>query len=368
MGVFRILLAFCVVLSHGLNIAIPVATADVAVQTFYIVSGFYMGLILTEKYRDFSPYFTNRLLRLYPAYFVVLIVTLAHSIVRLLMGRSAADPGLVAYVSDFAPLGLAARTYLIGTNLVLWTQDLTMFLKLAPAGQGLAWTTNFALSNPHVEKFLLVPQAWSLSIELSFYLLAPWLVARSTALLITIVAATLVARLLLARIGLDFDPWTYRFFPIEVGSFVLGILSYRSMGARSASAWQQRAALAGLLMATLTYSAGPGGSLQRLAFYGYCVWALPLVFQLTRRNRVDRYLGELSYPIYLTHLLVISVALYSHLSGTALSVLIVALVVGASVALQEVVQKPVERYRAWRVAPRADHPVAEGQVAASNGS
>ena len=59
MGLFRLSLAFCVVLSHGLNIAVPAATADVAVQTFYIVSGFYMGLVLTEKYHRVSSFFTS---------------------------------------------------------------------------------------------------------------------------------------------------------------------------------------------------------------------------------------------------------------------------------------------------------------------
>ena len=87
MGIFRVCLALCVVLSHGLNLPIPAATADVAVQTFYIVSGFYMGLVLTEKYHSPSSFFLNRALRLYPAYFVVALATLAHSLVRMMSGR-----------------------------------------------------------------------------------------------------------------------------------------------------------------------------------------------------------------------------------------------------------------------------------------
>src|SRR5829696_4626838 len=101
MGLFRLTLAFCVVLAHGLNVAVPAASADVAVQTFYIVSGFYMGLVLTEKYHRLWSFFTNRILRLYPAYVAVLLITLAHSVARWSIGRGAADPGLVLYESHF---------------------------------------------------------------------------------------------------------------------------------------------------------------------------------------------------------------------------------------------------------------------------
>ena len=65
---------------------------------------------------------------------------------------------------------------------------------------------------------------------------------------------------------------------------------------------------------------------------------------------VDRYLGELSYPVYLTHLLAISVALYSGWSGTRLAILIVAMIAAASIALHEVIQQAVDRLRARIVA------------------
>ncbi len=63
MGVFRLMGALWVVLAHGLNLRVPAATADVAVQTFYIVSSFYIALVLTEKYHSTSSFFINRALR-----------------------------------------------------------------------------------------------------------------------------------------------------------------------------------------------------------------------------------------------------------------------------------------------------------------
>ncbi len=350
MGLFRLVLAFCVVLAHGLNVPIPAARADVAVQTFYIVSGFYMALVLSEKYHQYGAFFTNRLLRLYPAYLAVAAVTLAHSLLRWAIDRTGAAPGLALYDTHFDPLNLAAKTYLVVTNLVLWGQDIALFLKFSPDGRELEFTSNFLATYPTVEKFLLVPQAWSLSIELVFYVLAPWLAARSTALLAGVVVAAIAARVALAAAGLSADPWTYRFLPVEIGTFVFGMLLYRSMRFRTASPLLQRAALTGLLSATLVLSIFPDGWVTRIVFYAYCAWALPLVFTLTRTNRVDRYLGELSYPVYLSHLLVISIALYTGLSGALLAGLIIVLVAVASILLHEAVQKPVDRYRATRVA------------------
>ena len=41
-----------------------------------------------------------------------------------------------------------------------------------------------------------------------------------------------------------------------------------------------------------------------LVFFPLFAAALPWLFRLTKENRVDRFIGELSYPLYLTHLLV----------------------------------------------------------------
>jgi len=349
MGLFRLTLALCVVLGHGLDLPIPAATPDIAVQTFYIVSGFYMALVLTERYHSLPIFFTNRLLRLYPAYLVVAAATVAHALVRWGLGRESNSPGLLSYETHFAPLDVLSKSYLVLTNLLLWGQDVAMYLRVADGGRSLAFTTNFMNSVPRVETFLLVPQAWSLSIELGFYLLAPWLISRGTKTLIAIVAATIALRLALASIGLTFDPWTYRFFPVEIGSFVFGMVLYRSMPHRRASPGTQRIATAGLILMTLVLSTLPQTWVTRLAFYAYVGWALPLAFQLTRENRVDRYLGELSYPVYLVHLLAISIAMYSGWSGPTLAVLILVMVGGTSVMLHEVVQQPVDRLRASRV-------------------
>src|SRR5262245_14387299 len=62
MGLVRVALAMAVLLGH-----LPVASfkfmgGGLAVQSFFIVSGFYMALVLSGKYRDVGLFYSNRLL------------------------------------------------------------------------------------------------------------------------------------------------------------------------------------------------------------------------------------------------------------------------------------------------------------------
>ena len=51
MGLLRFLLAMCVIAGHSIAIfGLPTLDARLAVKTFFMISGFYMTLILTSKY------------------------------------------------------------------------------------------------------------------------------------------------------------------------------------------------------------------------------------------------------------------------------------------------------------------------------
>ena len=79
MGIFRLFLAIAVVLQHTKPIGgfQPLGATE-AVETFFMISGFYMAMILTEKYRgpgSYRLFLGNRSLRIYPAYWVVAALT-----------------------------------------------------------------------------------------------------------------------------------------------------------------------------------------------------------------------------------------------------------------------------------------------------
>jgi peptidoglycan/LPS O-acetylase OafA/YrhL len=81
MGLLRFLLAVSVILNHaGLLYGFGFVGGSTAVEAFFIISGFYITLILNEKYikanNSYKLFITNRFLRLYPFYWIVLILSL----------------------------------------------------------------------------------------------------------------------------------------------------------------------------------------------------------------------------------------------------------------------------------------------------
>ena len=85
MGILRFILAITVVIAHSSSVfGCNFVGAQIAVQAFYIISGFYMALILNEKYvgvnGSYKLFISNRFLRLYPIYWTVLLLTIAMSI------------------------------------------------------------------------------------------------------------------------------------------------------------------------------------------------------------------------------------------------------------------------------------------------
>ena len=76
-GLIRILLASAVMLAHIPANKLLFIDGQVAVLGFFIISGFYMNLVTTEKYQsNRSGFLFNRVLRLYPAYFIALALSI----------------------------------------------------------------------------------------------------------------------------------------------------------------------------------------------------------------------------------------------------------------------------------------------------
>jgi peptidoglycan/LPS O-acetylase OafA/YrhL len=136
--------------------------------------------------------------------------------------------------------------------------------------------------------------------------------------LIGCVAASLGLRVFLTRAcGLYQDPWVNRFFPTELALFLAGALAYRiyrwlrDAGPSRVVAWGVGATYVMVLLVYQFCPAPPGlGTTCKLwAFHAISWLALPWLFLGTARSRLDRYVGDLSYPVYLVHWPVIIVFL-----------------------------------------------------------
>lgn len=371
MGVLRLLLAVSVLLVHtggwfGLQ---PLGAAE-AVQTFYMISGFYMALVLTEKYRGpgaYRRFLGNRFLRIYPVYWTVAGLSIAAWAVCYALTGQGGPLAARVYVD------LPGRIVLGISNALIFGQDAAMFCVLGGGGR-LHFGSRFWLSDPQVNAFLLAPQAWSLGVELLFYLVAPLLARRRTRTLLALMVASLALRgFVYFGLGWNFDPWTYRCFPLELAFFLAGMLAYRRCaGSPSRPSCAERCSRRGLLcvavlflLGCLLYQFVPGWKahgvpLKQWLFYATAWWAIPRLFLLSKDSPIDRGLGELSYPLYLVQFLPLWFLppLLSH-AGAAWAatpaVLMASLLMAAG--LVRWVASPLERLRRQPAAPAAGRPL-----------
>src|SRR5690606_31662210 len=75
-------------------------------------------------------------------------------------------------------------------------------------------------------RFVIGP-AWSLGIELTFYLIAPFVVGLPLSKLLFVTLVALAFRLGLYYQDVQLLPWRYFFFPSNFVFFLLGAIAYR---------------------------------------------------------------------------------------------------------------------------------------------
>lgn len=274
-----------------------------AVQLFFVISGFYMQLILAGKYASIRQFYESRALRIYVPYYTVLLFVVAGSAVSgLLAGKwLCLQPFLTPDAwGQSHPAAIAAAAM---TNLTLFGQDILFFV-------------SGTKSIPPLWPFLVIQPSWTIALELSFYLLAPFLVRWSSPRLLLLAGGSLLARFAGCHwLGFSGDPWLYRFFPFEIAFFASGMLACRvwrrwSPGSiRSAPYGAVVVALLVFLTAwTWFLPEWPGSCADLTPIYLLYAFMLPvivLVFAATSKNRFDRALGELSFPVYLNHFFIL---------------------------------------------------------------
>jgi peptidoglycan/LPS O-acetylase OafA/YrhL len=216
---------------------------------------------------------------------------------------SAAAPGFIVWPR----LRLARLTF---SNLTLFFQDWFLYLKfeghhLVPVA------SQVGIPYPRVHEFLLVPPCWSLGVELTFYAIAPF-VCRSFRRLLILFCIGFTIRV---AIGV-WQPWMYRFSPAEMMTFASGGLAY------FAGTWLRTNISEGTTLVIgfacmILVSAGillfpteaeTGFWYPLFVLNGpvllFIVVACPFLLSVSLRFKWDAYIGELSYPMYLTHIFV----------------------------------------------------------------
>jgi peptidoglycan/LPS O-acetylase OafA/YrhL len=363
LGTLRILLAVAVLASH-LPFGLPgfqFVEGATAVQGFFVISGFFITLVLCENpaYQDPLRFYCSRYLRLWPIYFVCAVPTVFLSSYNVF---SFADQN-VTYAEAFKHLDWLGKFYVLFSNLTMFFQEWSLFLQADWQTGALSFTSDFnAGTKPIVYRLLWDVPAWSLSIELLFYLIAPFVV-RSHIRVIWLTAASLSIRIFTARHFPLMDPWGSRFVPSELCMFGLGSIAYHFH--RKVIPWAPAAirrsmmTVAGIvgmsfLIVAIVFHAGGSGlwrSSQAVLVYSplfllvIATFVGP-IFALTRSSKLDRWLGDMSYPIYLCHLPVFSamtfIGLQASPANSAVGLLATLFI---SAALLWLIDAPVSRFR-----------------------
>ena len=364
MGIIRFLLAISVLGYHSSGRFItPLVRGEIAVQAFYILSGFYMTLVLNEKYiganNSYKLFLTNRLAKLLPIYWIVLIWTLLYSLAGH-YSASGEDFNIIStYMSvkaDFITFG-----YLFVTNLIIFGQDLLMFLGIDPATGHFFFTKNFKESNPPAYSFLVIRQSWTLGIELAFYLIAPFIVKKGLKVVCIFIVISLAIRLILIwEFGLNHDPWTYRFFPSELAFFLFGSISfflYKKIESIEIPYYIGVVQLVLMVIVTFGYYYVPEKlvpeTIRHYIYYVLIVLSIPFLFRSFKNNKTDSMIGDLSYPIYISHFLVINLLNKTNFHFLRYDILysisLVAGTVVVSIMLNHYVARPIDKYRQSRL-------------------
>jgi len=349
MGMIRFFLAVCVVFTHcpwhGSGDYFLLNGRN-SVQIFFMISGFLISYVLKNNpgYQRSRTFYLGRAFRIYPIYWVVAGAALVLSV--------ATHENPVAIIPHM-PWG--ARIALIVSNALILGQDWIMFSGINNGH--FVFSTNFMHSNPPVFFGLVLSPAWSLDVELSFYLLAPFIL-KKRARVVSVLAVSLALRLAFFFMRPDLvvsDPWTYRFFPFEISLFMLGALSQDLMlpwwaGLQKKSIYASYGT-AFFIAAGASMFLIPGNEFYKSLFLFCSFFAcLPLAFIFQNDHKWDSALGELSYPIYVSHLLVLMTLprilrnIY-HFSDLSVTLFCVFYAIILASLLNRFIARPLEIYR-----------------------
>ncbi|MCG2583636.1 acyltransferase [Massilia sp. TS11] len=273
MGLYRLLLAAMVAISHmGISVA-GYNPGVVAVISFFLLSGYVMTLLVDKHYRRpgaIGDFYKDRAARLFPQFLFYMGLTT-----------------VLVYALGFESIFLNALTPF---------KVLLNFLML-PQGFFMLWA----------DGALIIPQTWSLGLELCFYLVFPWIHLYASARQRNLLAGLSFLVFLAAYFGkLHSDFFGYRLLPGTLYMFLAG----SAFAARDAGSRLYRWAVfgAGVLLFVWAWLHEPlyQTPFNKEVLLGLLIGLGFLAVASGRRfSDLDEFLGNLSYGIFLNHFLVI---------------------------------------------------------------
>lgn len=269
MGAYRLLLAVLVAVSHMGKTFMGFNPGVVAVISFLIISGFVMTSLIERNYKSTEKvglFYLDRVLRLYPQFLLYFIAS-----------------GAVLYILFPGSPQAAELTFRnIAASLTIVPLGFYMF---GAAGEG------------------ILPPAWSLGLEMCFYLVIPFLIlyrARGIAFVLSVLV------FIPACFGIiNTDVYGYRLLPGVLFIFLCGSYLYKPQAKGLAIAAGTTVAAAVIFMAIMVGWIERRPSNAEVA--AGIALGIPAVYLLTKLkfHRADELLGNISYGVFLNHYMVI---------------------------------------------------------------
>lgn len=337
MGLIRFYLAISVVISHN-GIRFPGIEGHLAVMAFFVISGFYMALVLNEKYRDnIWGFYGARFLRLWPSYIIVF------ALVLLLIN----------------PMGTEIYKTTL-TTIYVWFSAITMLFY-----QTLGWfgfdasghlvflsTNEMNDTIPPLINATHMQQMWSVGVEICFYIVAPFF-ARKPRVIVALFIVSIAAFIAIKNFLFFHHPMDHRSALCSFWLFLSGMLAYFGWKKLSLMECSKKMSIlpwsiTGLVVTILCIIFGwqyfNNPYVTILCYVIFTLFIIP-VFQASRKSKLDRIVGELSYPIYLTHWPITAFLITEHRGSWLWSFIIIGISVLCSIALHFCVDRYVERVR-----------------------
>jgi peptidoglycan/LPS O-acetylase OafA/YrhL len=309
MGIYRFLLAIAVVYFHfgGGGWAV----GRMAVFAFYLISGYVIYRVLDGTYLQqqnllsgILSFSGNRLLRILPLYLLVTLLTFAlvhmrHSIVFSLNGVPGENP------YTMFPDRLLSLSFPSASELLLFSWSFK-------------WVGNYPLLNFGPD---IVPQGWSIGVEMIFYFVAPLVVVLSRYYAWTPAIAALFGTAMfvwgfasMSTFSQVDNVFYKNFFPSSLLFFTGGGLYMLT----NRIPWRVPFAVTSIIVACYGFWACLWASRHEPSVNGFFFNVLSTIpigaiviftrLPITLRS-LDRTLGNLSYGIYLNHFLVAALML-----------------------------------------------------------
>lgn len=304
MGILRLVLALVVLVSHFPYIKIDTfISGALAVRVFYLLSGFYIQYIILQysSQENWRPkFYLSRLLRIFPTYYLMLFLTIWFA-------GTTCNRQCVSMVINGS---YSSLLYYYISNFLIVGQSIGKFLVYHFSTGRFSFDPHAYNSNYWVSSAQILSQGWSIDMELLFYLFAPFILRRQTRDLIFLGIVSLIIRLTLTSLGYS-NPnnWFNSFFPSEMHTFILGALACRIAASKIALTYLQKYLVSLGIIFILAFGLVQDNPYildkgELLIMGIFCL--LPFIFMSTCKSRIDRWVGDLSYPVYLNHLLVIA--------------------------------------------------------------